>query len=275
MICKKKVKKIMNSTMCKCSTLNELAYEKMIENYNNYSNMIKFFMFQFADKYKKNVTIEIQIIFVLVGILVCVIFYLMHLMHINKQLLEHIKAQKVFECCADGKWIQSSDYKKCIDLYSSYCYTLYYCDENFNLVYENHDPGQSDSEEESEEEESEEEYASETGEEESEKGDSDYVPEESDEDQEDQEEEQRITKYFYKQNSWEKKEEPKRPSNAYIFFTIDIRKSIIDANPKLSNTGIVSLMAKMWKEMKLEDRLKYENKATEDKIRYKREMAAM
>jgi hypothetical protein len=69
-------------------------------------------------------------------------------------------------------------------------------------------------------------------------------------------------------------EHPKGPSNAYIFFTMAVRESTVAANPDLSNTEIVSLMAKMWKETPEDARTEYEAKAAADKERYETEMAA-
>jgi len=65
---------------------------------------------------------------------------------------------------------------------------------------------------------------------------------------------------------------PKPPSNAYIYFTIAVRPSVEKANPELSNTEIVSLMAKMWNETAENDRGEYKAKALEDKNRYEAQM---
>jgi hypothetical protein len=65
---------------------------------------------------------------------------------------------------------------------------------------------------------------------------------------------------------------PKQTSNAYIFFTSANRKSVADANPELSNTEIVSMMAKMWGKTSEIDRAKYHAEAAVDKERYVAEM---
>ena len=65
---------------------------------------------------------------------------------------------------------------------------------------------------------------------------------------------------------------PKTPNNSYIYYGIAIRPSVVLANPKLSNTEIISLISKMWNETPEEDRGEYEAKATEDKDRYEKEM---
>jgi hypothetical protein len=75
-----------------------------------------------------------------------------------------------------------------------------------------------------------------------------------------------------KQKTARSPDHPKQPSNAYIFFTKAVRQSVVGANPGLSNTEIVSLMAKMWKETADEDRTEYNDLAAEDKERYESEM---
>ena len=75
-----------------------------------------------------------------------------------------------------------------------------------------------------------------------------------------------------KQKTTRSPDHPKQPSNAYIFYTKAVRQSVAEANPTLSNTEIVSLMAKMWKETAEEDRTEYNELAAEDKERYESEM---
>jgi len=75
-----------------------------------------------------------------------------------------------------------------------------------------------------------------------------------------------------KQKTVRSPDHPKQPSNAYIFFTKAVRQSVVEANPDLTNTGIVSLMAKMWKDTRDEDRTEYNDLAAEDKERYETEM---
>ena len=75
-----------------------------------------------------------------------------------------------------------------------------------------------------------------------------------------------------KQKSARSPDHPKQPSNAYIFFTKAVRPSVVDANSGLSNTEVVSLMAKMWKDTPEEDRTEYNQLAAEDKERYEAEM---
>jgi len=66
---------------------------------------------------------------------------------------------------------------------------------------------------------------------------------------------------------------PKGPSNAYIYYTKEIRPSTKDAHPDLSPKELIALMAKMWKETADEDRAEYETQAANDKLRYETEMA--
>jgi hypothetical protein len=67
-------------------------------------------------------------------------------------------------------------------------------------------------------------------------------------------------------------DQPKPASNSYIFFIKAVRDDVASANPTLSNTEIVSLMAKMWNATKDEDRIEYELAAANDKKRYEEEM---
>jgi hypothetical protein len=75
-----------------------------------------------------------------------------------------------------------------------------------------------------------------------------------------------------KQKTARSPDHPKQPSNAYIFFTKAVRHSTVDTHPDLSNTEIVSLMAKMWKETAEKDRVEYNELAATDKERYESEM---
>jgi len=64
---------------------------------------------------------------------------------------------------------------------------------------------------------------------------------------------------------------PKQPSNAYIYFTQAVRQSVMEANEGLSNTAIIALMGKMWKETPAADRTEYVLLAEQDKLRYEEE----
>jgi hypothetical protein len=75
-----------------------------------------------------------------------------------------------------------------------------------------------------------------------------------------------------KQKTARSPDHPKQPSNPYIFFTKAVRKSVVEANPGVKNTEIVSIMAKMWKETAEEDRIEYQESAAEDKVRYEEAM---
>ena len=75
-----------------------------------------------------------------------------------------------------------------------------------------------------------------------------------------------------KQKTVRSPDHPNHPNNAYIFYTKAIRQSVSEANPELSNTEIVSMMAKMWKDTVEVDRKEYNELAAEDKERYEAEM---
>lgn len=65
---------------------------------------------------------------------------------------------------------------------------------------------------------------------------------------------------------------PKQPTNSFIFFTKAVRESVVEANPELSNTQIIALMSKMWKETSEENRAEYNDLAAKDRERYEAEM---
>jgi hypothetical protein len=65
---------------------------------------------------------------------------------------------------------------------------------------------------------------------------------------------------------------PKKPKNAYVCFVIEVRPSVILANPGVKNIEIVSIIAKQWQNTSNENREKYYQQAADDKSRYKDEM---
>jgi len=79
-------------------------------------------------------------------------------------------------------------------------------------------------------------------------------------------------KWGGKQKAVRPKDHPKMHINAYIFFTKAVRGDVAKKNPGISNTQVVSIMAKMWEETK--DREVYNKLAADDKIRYQKEMLA-
>lgn len=65
---------------------------------------------------------------------------------------------------------------------------------------------------------------------------------------------------------------PKQPSSPYMLFIREIRNSVIEANPGVDNTKIISIMNKMWEEMNQKERAKYVDKSGEDRFRYEYEL---
>lgn len=66
---------------------------------------------------------------------------------------------------------------------------------------------------------------------------------------------------------------PKRGKSSYIFFCLDKRQSIIDANPEMSAKEIIKELGSVWRDMSEEEKQQYENKSLADKQRYEEEMA--
>ncbi len=71
-----------------------------------------------------------------------------------------------------------------------------------------------------------------------------------------------------KQKTARHADHPKQPSNPYIFFTKAVRPSVVEANPGVKNTEIVSIMAKQWMDTPKDNRIEYDNLAAADRIRY-------
>eukprot|EP00741_Cyanophora_paradoxa_P014565 tig00020806_g14045.t1 len=67
---------------------------------------------------------------------------------------------------------------------------------------------------------------------------------------------------------------PKKPTNAYNYFSADKRESIKAENPGASFGEIGKLTGDKWKGMTAEEKAPYEAKAAADKARYEREMAS-
>ena len=78
-----------------------------------------------------------------------------------------------------------------------------------------------------------------------------------------------------KKKKKKKKNGPKRGKNAYIIYSGAMRKTVKEENPQLNPAGVVSLLGKMWKDVKSENGEEYEkytNLANADKERYLREV---
>ena len=65
---------------------------------------------------------------------------------------------------------------------------------------------------------------------------------------------------------------PKGAKNAYILFCADNRDQVKEENPHMKSTEIISELARLWKEADDEVKAEYQEKAAEDKQRYKQEM---
>ncbi len=67
---------------------------------------------------------------------------------------------------------------------------------------------------------------------------------------------------------------PKRARTAYMYFNSEMRSKMKEQNPKASFGELGRLMGKKYKELTQNELAKYESKASKDKERYKKEMAA-
>ena len=67
---------------------------------------------------------------------------------------------------------------------------------------------------------------------------------------------------------------PKRGKSSYIFFCVDKRQEVIDANPDMSAKDIIKELGRVWREdTSDEEKKKYHKQSTTDKLRYEEEMA--
>lgn len=65
---------------------------------------------------------------------------------------------------------------------------------------------------------------------------------------------------------------PKGAKNAYIYFCMENRQNVKNSNPKLDNKNITKLLSNMWKNLTSHERVSYQAKADQDKIRFNNEM---
>lgn len=65
--------------------------------------------------------------------------------------------------------------------------------------------------------------------------------------------------------------EPKRAKTAYIFYTMDQRPKVKEANPEMESKDIMRELGKMWKKLSESKKRKYNDMAHKDSKRYKRE----
>lgn len=67
---------------------------------------------------------------------------------------------------------------------------------------------------------------------------------------------------------------PKRPMSAFLAFSNERRKTIVEANPHLSSSEISSVLAKLWRECPLPVKKIYREKEAQQRSNYKKERAA-
>ena len=65
---------------------------------------------------------------------------------------------------------------------------------------------------------------------------------------------------------------PKKPLSPYIHFTNSYRNMIKEQNPNAGLGEISKMLGGIWQELESNDKLPFEKKAEEDKVRYKREL---
>eukprot|EP00587_Corethron_hystrix_P005925 CAMPEP_0113306564 /NCGR_PEP_ID=MMETSP0010_2-20120614/5763_1 /TAXON_ID=216773 ORGANISM="Corethron hystrix, Strain 308" /NCGR_SAMPLE_ID=MMETSP0010_2 /ASSEMBLY_ACC=CAM_ASM_000155 /LENGTH=438 /DNA_ID=CAMNT_0000161253 /DNA_START=1122 /DNA_END=2438 /DNA_ORIENTATION=- /assembly_acc=CAM_ASM_000155 len=65
---------------------------------------------------------------------------------------------------------------------------------------------------------------------------------------------------------------PKRARGSYVFFTYDARPEIMRQNPGIKFTDLGHVMGQYWRALSPEEKRKYEDLASQDKIRFAQEM---
>lgn len=75
-----------------------------------------------------------------------------------------------------------------------------------------------------------------------------------------------------KQKTARSPEHPKHPTNSFLFFNKAVRESVVEANPGIKGSEILSIISKMWKETAEEDKAEYIAAAAADRLRYEAEM---
>jgi len=66
--------------------------------------------------------------------------------------------------------------------------------------------------------------------------------------------------------------QPKRNLSSYFIYVRENREKVIADNPGIGVTEITKILGAQWKELSAADKVPYEEKAAEDKVRYAREM---
>jgi len=70
------------------------------------------------------------------------------------------------------------------------------------------------------------------------------------------------------------KNAPKGARNAYIYYMLDVRKSVQQQHPEKNAKAITTLLGEEWRALSKKKKKKYEEQAEEDKIRHTNEMKA-
>lgn len=65
---------------------------------------------------------------------------------------------------------------------------------------------------------------------------------------------------------------PKRGKSSYIFFCVDKRQTVIDANPEMAAKEIIKELGSMWQNLNEKEKQRYVDQSVQDKKRYEREM---
>jgi len=65
---------------------------------------------------------------------------------------------------------------------------------------------------------------------------------------------------------------PKKNKNGYLFFCQDKRESVKKKHPNRDGKELVRILSKMWNQMTEKEKKPYQDKASKDKDRYRREM---
>ena len=65
---------------------------------------------------------------------------------------------------------------------------------------------------------------------------------------------------------------PKRGKSSYIFFCVDKRQTVIDANPEMAAKEIIQELGNMWRNLNEKEKQRYVDQSVQDKKRYEREM---
>ena len=74
-----------------------------------------------------------------------------------------------------------------------------------------------------------------------------------------------------KKNKKDDDEKIKRPKTAWIYYSMENRQKLQEKNSDKKMTEITTTLSKLWKDLSKEDKQIYEDKASQDKIRYKNE----